>query len=409
MEDGPTLGVTVLGSSFEEMPPRRQAWYARNLGFLRTAYRDRGSDLLVRRGDPTKVLPQLVEELGGLSVHVTRDSDPHLRDEREAVSAHLPVILYDHPGNHVQPPGTLRNQDGEGYRNFTPYSRRWLERKLPRSHPAPDEVPATEHGADPGPIPEVETDLDLPDPGENAARVQLDRFLDEDVLSYHEARERFHGEGTSHLGPYLALGVVSPRLCVERALLVGGAGARAWVDQLIRRDFHHDLLHREPRIVQDPLARRWKGFPWRADPQELDAWRMGETGIPLVDAALRELRETGWTSGPARRVAATVLTRHLLHPWTEGADAFRALALDHELALNVGGWQTAACLGIDEPTLTDVPDPTTPATWTDADAAWLERWVPESEGDPTKLQDPLVAPDAGRDRYVAELEEAGLA
>lgn len=417
LEDGPTLGVAVLDPGlWGSWSPRRQAWYAANLRALRRAYRDRGSDLLVRRGDPTEVLPDLADDLGAYSVRVTTAHDPPVVARDRRVEAALPVLVYDYPGAYVQEPGTIATKDGDGYRVFDRFSRAWLERELPERLPAPDEIPAPDPGVDPGPVPEVEADVPLPEPGGEAARARLGDWLAGPVARYHRERTRLDGAGASRLSPHLAVGSLSPRVAVRDALLVGGEGARKWVEELVWRDHLADLLARRPRLRQEPLGRRWKDLDRTGDEEAFQAWRSGETGIPAVDAAMRQLQREGWISHRARAVAAQFLAKHLLVDWRWGAEVFRQRLLDADPAQVVGDWQWAAGLGVDAPPhlrrgspggdgAGDAPDlqvmdPVRQAAEHDPDGAWLREWVPESGGDPEPLDDAIVDPKASLQRYL---------
>jgi deoxyribodipyrimidine photo-lyase len=229
----------------------------------------------------------------------------------------------------------------------------------------------------------------------------LERGLD----SYHQDRDRLDGSGASRLSPYLTIGVLSPRLVAARAEGVGGRGAEKWIAELLWRDFMADLLYHYPHLRTEAFDRRWQKLPWREDRDLYELWKQGRTGVPVVDAAMRELKATGWISNRARMVAAQFLVKHLLLPWQWGERLFRNWLLDGDAANNLGGWQWAAGLGVDAAPYFRVFNLETQGERHDHDGSWLNRWVPESGGSP-HAHDPIVDLSEARRHYLAVAKKA---
>lgn len=239
----------------------------------------------------------------------------------------------------------------------------------------------------------------LPEPGEEAARERLRAFLEAKLARYAEERDRLDGEGGSRLSPYFALGVLSPREAAFRALAQGGEGARKWVSELLWRDFSYHLLYHFPYMAEKPLDERLEALPWQADEALFRAWYRGQTGVPLVDAAMRELHATGFLSNRGRMVAAQFAVKYLLLPWKRCEEAFRHLLLDGDRAANLQGWQWAGGLGVDAAPYFRLFNPLLQGERHDPERRWLRRWAPEYPS--YAPQDPVVDLEAARRRYLS--------
>lgn len=402
---GPVLGLVILDPQLRaQTSPRRQAWYLANVRALRERYRALGSELLVRTGAPAAVLSELAR--GALAVHALRDYTPAGAERDRAVSAALGARVEWHEGLYVREPGALRTRTGTRYTVYGAYARAWREAAAPDPLEAPERLqpaPLPEGGA--GSVPEIDGDVPLPPAGEAAALAALRTFVEERLPAYAERRDRLDGSGASRLSCYITLGVLSARAAAAVAWERRGEGARKWLGELGWRDFLADLLAQRPDLVDAPYDARWQRFEWRDSPADFEAWREGRTGIPAIDAAQRELRATGWISNRARMLAAQFLAKHLRIDWRLGERVFRDWLLDADLASNVGNWQWAAGLGVDNAPYFRVFNPVTQAKQHDPDGAWLRRWVPESAGDPGPRPDAIVDIGQARREYLAAAEE----
>ena len=218
-------------------------------------------------------------------------------------------------------------------------------------------------------------------PGEAAAFARAEAFLRADVADYPERRDLPGQTGTSRLSPHLHFGEIGPRQLVSIARQAGESkGSDAFLRELGWREFAHHLLYHFPHTPQAPLDDRFTAFPWREEGTEalLGAWQRGRTGIPLVDAGMRELWETGWMHNRARMVAASLLTKNLRIPWQLGARWFWDTLVDADLANNTLGWQWTAGCGADAAPYFRVFNPVRQGERFDPDGTYVRRWCPEA-------------------------------
>jgi deoxyribodipyrimidine photo-lyase len=403
-------GVVVLDPANQDTTsPRRRALFCRNVGALRREYQARGGELIVRVGKPWDVLPALSRELACDAVHALRSWSPYglHRDDRTATALlqeGCPLFLHD--GSYVQAPGSVLTRSGQPFSVYGPWFRRWSELPVAASLEPPPELRSMSLPASfsPGRIPEQFTGIPLPAPGEAAALRRLEEFAVQRLDSYADRRDRLDGSGGACLSIDFTLGTLSPRVAYHRIAARGNAGARKWIAELAWRDFLADLLLHRPFMLTAPLDPKFATFPWNDDDAVFGAWRDGLTGIPVVDAAMRQLRVTGWISGRARMVAAQFLTKQLRVDWRRGEQLFRHWLLDGDAASNVGNWQWAAGLGVDNAPWFRVFNPVTQGREHDPDGEWLRRWVPESGGDPRPMTHAIVDPVQARRDYLAAVE-----
>lgn len=423
VEAGPTLGLVVLDPNvLTGTSKRRRALFLRGVRALRTSYRDRGGVLVVRFGEPAEELTALADALGPVSggieaVHALASYTPygvHRDGVAEAALGKLGIRMEWHHGLYVHSPGTVRTSDDSFYSVFSPFHRRWTARGTPEPVAAPAEIPPPEldPGFDAGDVGDQSSDVELPEPGEAAALDALERWAEDGVASYARRRDRLDGAGTSRLSPYITLGVLSARTAAARVEAEGHAdpaaadGARKWLAELAWRDFMADLLFHRPDLMDAPFQPKWHAMAWPGTDAHFEAWRDGRTGVPAVDAAMRQLKETGWISNRARMVAAQFLTKNLRVDWRRGEAVFRGWLIDGDTASNVGNWQWAAGLGVDNAPYFRVMNPVSQAEQHDPDGRWLRRWVPESDGHPAP-RDAIVDMRASRAAYLEAAEALG--
>lgn len=412
LQSGPVVGLVVLDPNIlGSTSARRRAWFCRNVAALREAYLRRGGVLLVRSGLPWEVLPRTAAELGVHRVFAVRNSTPYARFRDRKVEEALPGRVAWFHGQYIREPGEIVKPDGGPYTVFTPYFRRWWAAPEAQLSEAPERFPpaALPPGYELGSVPDEPSDVPLPPAGEEAALGALEAFLSGGLALYHQHRDRLDGSGVSRLSYYFTLGVLSPRLAAQRAMRVGGEGARKWVSELAWRDFSGDLLHNFPHMAHSAFDPRWDALPWADDEELFGAWLEGRTGVPAVDAAMRELRATGFVSNRARMVVAQFAVKLALLPWQKCERAFRDLLLDGDNASNLQGWQWAGGLGVDAAPYFRVFNLVTQAQLHDPGGVWLRRWAPESGGRPEPYGRPVLDLEAARQRYLAAAGQIGRA
>ncbi len=364
--------------------PTRAAFLLGGLRTLDADLRARGSRLVVRRGRPAAELTRLLAETGASAIYAEDDHSPYAHHRDDAVQFDLPLRLVG--SSAVRPPGTILKANGAPYTVFTPFSRAWLSLPLPGSgdlRPAPTALP------DPGdvtgePIPEHPTLLPgVPfPPGEAEAQRRLQRFLAEAIAGYDATRDRLDLDGTSRLSPYLRFGMLAPRAAVVAALSARavGEGAARWLNELIWRDFYIHILEHFPHVTRQNFQPARRDVVWRNDPDDFAAWREGQTGYPVVDAAMRQMAASGWMHNRARMIVASFLVKDLLIDWRWGEQWFMRCLVDGDPAANNGGWQWTAGTGTDAAPYFRVFNPVTQGRKFDPDGDYARRWLPELAG-----------------------------
>ncbi len=306
-------------------------------------------------------------------------------------------------GDVIMPPGTVLKDDGTPYRVFTPFKRRWQQRCSSQERwplPIPNRRATLPDVKVPPPdplreLPETPADPDWP-AGEAAAQQRLAAFLTGRIQRYESTRDYPAARATSRLSPYLALGVLSAREAYHRAEQAGTA-ATAWLNEIIWREFYRHITFQYPHISRGQAFRReLDNLPWRHDPEALAAWKVGQTGFPLVDAGMRELAETGFMHNRLRMITAMFLTKHLLVHWREGEHHFSNHLLDADFAANNGGWQWSASTGTDAAPYFRIFNPESQAKQFDRQDDYIRRYLPEL--DSGCYPAPIVEHDSARRR-----------
>ncbi|MFJ3583345.1 cryptochrome/photolyase family protein [Streptomyces sp. NPDC090127] len=372
--------------------PNRLAFLADCLTDLDQALKARGGRLVVRTGDTVGEVCAVVRQAQADEVHMAAghtafavSREARLREALEAGGCRL--YVHDAVGTAV-PPGDVAPQGSDHFAVFTPYFRRWVDQPLrkpfaaPRAVPVPPTVPSEELPARSA-VQGVSEGLAAG--GESEGRRRLGSWLSRHADRYKERHDDLAGDATSRLSPYLHFGAVSPVEVVQRARARGGAGADAFVRQLCWRDFHHQVLAARPETSVEDY--RPRGDRWRRDDdarKDLQAWREGRTGYPIVDAAMRQLAHEGWMHNRGRLIAASFLTKTLYIDWREGARHFLSLLVDGDVVNNQLNWQWVAGTGTDTRPQR-VLNPVRQARRYDPEGSYVRRWVPELAG--------LAAPD----------------
>lgn len=370
---------------------KRLAFLWGGLQQLDAELRRRGSRLIVRQGEPRGVLAQVVAETGARGIYAEEDFSPYARRRDTAVAQTLPLFLC--PGLVVHHPHDVLKPDGRPYTVFTPYSRAWWARPFPTPEdllPAPRYMPTPAFLASlPIPIP-PRLSPPLPfAPGEAVARQRLVLFMAEQIADYGRHRDIMSLQGTSTLSPYLRLGMVSARQAMVAAQQApqqqpnAQAGSETWLNELIWREFYQGVLYHFPQARTSNFRPQYDKVQWRNDVAGFVAWSNGRTGYPIVDAAMRQLQQTGWLHNRARMIVASFLVKDLLIDWRWGEKWFMQQLLDGDPAANNGGWQWVAGTGTDAAPYFRIFNPISQGQKFDPDGLYIRRWLPELRYVPT--------------------------
>ncbi len=368
-----------------------RSWLRKSLAALGADIERRGGRLFLLAGDPETLLPRLAAACGASAVHVSSLQDPEsdARDARMAAALSRQGVKMLRAGGYLLTDADqVRSKSDAPYRVFTPFfkaaSPTWRHR--PRVAPGrlvsavlPEELAGHATAIDP-PRPRWDDSFWRKwSPGEAAAHVRLDAFLDR-LDDYTEARDHPGLDVTSRLSPHLHFGEISPGHILEAARARGGAGAGKFVTELGWREFAGYVLQHWPDSVSENFNRRFDALPWRADPAALEDWKHGRTGVPLVDAGMRQLWHEGWMHNRVRMVVASWLTKHIGIDWREGAAWFMQTLVDADVASNTLGWQWVAGTGVDASPYFRIFNPVMQSRKFDRDASYLRRWLPELAG-----------------------------
>jgi deoxyribodipyrimidine photo-lyase len=400
------LDPALLASPY--LSPTRLAFLLDGLRQLQTDLQARGSRLIVRQGSPGDELTALRSESDADLIFAEEDFSPYARRRDARVAQSLPLQLTG--GLVVYHPEIVLKADGAPYTVFTPFSRAWKSLSLPSADavlPAPRQISMPpELSSQPIPVePALPLSVEFA-PGEVEAQRRLAAFIDGDDPPLHRyagARNRIDLAGTSGLSPYLRFGMLSARQAVVAALQAITAapnaearqGAETWLNELIWREFYMHILYHFPYVRSRSFREDLRDVPWDDDEAAFAAWRGGRTGYPIVDAAMRQLAQTGWMHNRARMIVASFLVKDLLIDWRRGERWFMQHLVDGDPAANNGGWQWTAGTGTDAAPYFRVFNPVLQGQKFDPDGTYVRRWVPELAGVPDKLiHQPWAMPPA---------------
>ncbi len=392
------IPVFVLDPALLDSPNMGQARLAFLFGGLHAlaaALRERGSCLIVRRGNPAEALAALAAEVNALAIFAEEDFSPYARRRDASVAVSLPLHLTS--GATLHHPDAVLKADGTPYVRFTPFMRFW--RSLPPPHaedipPTPDRIPTPPDIAT-LPLPEAPSSdtAALFRPGEAEARCRLDAFVDGPIYDYAETRSRLDVIGTAQLSPYLRFGMLSARQVIAAALQARAEapeerareGTDSWLSELIWREFYAAILYHFPHVLGRSFREEYEGIPWANDEAAFAAWCEGQTGYPVVDSAMRQLAAQGWISNRARMIAASFLVKDLLIDWRWGERWFMQQLVDGDPAANNGNWQWVAGTGTDAAPYFRIFNPITQGKTFDPEGAYVREWVPQLANVPDKF------------------------
>ncbi len=396
----------------EREAPNRRAFILESLRDLEAALSERGARLVIRNGDPATVLQTLAEETAALSIYSGISHLPETQKKDAAIQELLQskgIRFIQDRNSHIFAPGDVMTGAGTAYTVFTPFRKAALAKLETRIAPAaiPSRIPSLPRAEDLDSVPfealpigGAESPLRQRGGLMEAKRMWLE-FCAKSISHYKDRRDMLaDAGGTSHLAPHLSQGTISVRTLVRDVLELQQReekpteGIATYISELMWREFYALILQHFPYVEAGAYQRKLDALRWSTNERHFEAWKQGKTGVPIVDAAMRELRETGWMHNRARMIVASFLTKDLQLSWQWGEQHFAQWLTDYDLAQNNGGWQWAASTGTDAQPYYRIFNPYLQSRKFDPSGAYIRRYVPElAQLDDSSIHEPhLVAP-----------------
>ena len=384
----------------DDIAPARMKYMIGCLQELAQRYAAAGSQLLITQGKPSQAIPQLASALKARAVYWNLDVEPYSQKRDREVTIALKekgIPIQNFWDQLLHPPGAILTKSEQPYKVYTPFWRNWSQQSKPNLSQIPNSLegltPTEIATAQQTHVIELPTAEDLGyiwenplllSPGETAAQERLEAFCDSAIYQYDEQRNFPFNEGTSQLSAALKFGAISIRT-IWQATIKALENCRSeearnniitWQKELAWREFYQHCLYFFPELEQGAYRPAFKNFPWENNPEYFQAWCQGKTGYPIVDAAMRQLNETGWMHNRCRMIVASFLTKDLIIDWRWGEKYFMQTLFDGDLAANNGGWQWSASSGMDPKPLR-IFNPASQAQKFDSEAEYIRQWLPE--------------------------------
>lgn len=369
-----------------------QWWLYKSLVSLQKSLNQQGLTLILRRGDPLKIIQEIMALHNVSSLFWNRCYEPYTikRDEKikEILSQSIKCESFN--ASLLAEPCTLRTHSGSPYQIFKPFFKAF-QALGPFPHPLP--IPPLK-GYDSNVLSDLLEDWGIyphPDwsqglneqwmPGEENAHKNLSLFVNQALKGYSIHRNFPGEEGTSKLSPYLHWGEISPRQVWHSVLnyCLGEPSSNEWefLKEIAWREFSYYTLYHFPELPTTSLRGQFDRFPWSNNKEYLQKWQKGMTGYPIVDAGMRQLWKTGWMHNRVRMITASFLVKHLLVSWQEGAAWFYDTLVDADIANNAMNWQWVAGCGVDSAPYFRIFNPVLQGQKFDPQGKYVREWVPE--------------------------------
>lgn len=370
--------TSILSKLPEE--DKRVTFLVESLLDIQTQLKDKKSNIIILKGDPKKIIPKLSK--GFDAVFTNKDYEPYAK-ERDALISSKIKNFHSFKDHVIFEEDEIVKDDNTIYKVFTPYKRKWIEALEDKDHQnfnhknnfSSIDVTYTREGLFKL-IGFKDQENNLIKGGSTSAKNLFKQFLNH-IDKYDKDRDYPSIEGTSNLSTHLRFGTISTRYLIREIINKDSNGVAIWLSELIWRDFYQMILHHHPEVSTNSFKKHWDSFYWENNIELFEKWKNGDTGFPLVDAAMRCLNETGMMHNRLRMLTANFLTKILLIDWRWGERYFAEKLLDYDMAANNGGWQWSAGTGCDAQPYFRIFNPTTQIDKFDKDHEFINQWVKE--------------------------------
>lgn len=376
--DGAVVPLFVVDPVlWEKAGPVRQNYLVASLDSLGESM---NRSLLIRHGDPAVIVPQVAKAAAATSVHIAADYAPYgMRRDLKVEKALGKTPLVRTGSAYAVAPGRVTKSDGTPYRVFTPFYRAWMTHgwRAPAADVPADITWLMPMECEGRPIAPTLSDIILPPAGEKAAWEQWMHYRENNLAQYASERNRPDLNTTSKLSHHLRWGEIHPRSLLAE---LHDDEDEVFRKELCWREFYADVLFQAPTSVNTSLNAKYDNMDWAHGPEAdraFEAWALGRTGFPLVDAGMRQLRTEGWIHNRVRMVVASFLIKDLHIQWQRGAKEFMYYLRDADLASNVHGWQWTAGCGTDASPFYRVFNPISQGLKFDPDGDYVRKYLPE--------------------------------
>lgn len=399
----PVLPIFIFDTDILDQLPKddaRVTFIHENLQKIHELLGKRDSGLVIKYGKPVKVWQELLQEYNIKKVFFNKDYEPYaIKRDQEIIGSIVAkgISVFSSKDQVIFEKSEVTKDDGKPYTVYSPYKRKWLSYFNSPNFLVPKYDCSVsnfyKHSID---------ILSLEKTGFKESTIKVKPYTFKGVDNYEEHRDYPAKDDTSYLSPHLRFGTVSIRELVKMAALRN----ETFLSELIWREFFMQILYHFPHVVTENFRSKYNGIQWRNNEEEFQHWRDGTTGYPIVDAAMRQLNETGYMHNRVRMVTASFLCKHLLIDWRWGEAYFAEKLLDFELASNNGNWQWCAGTGCDASPYFRVFNPTSQQQKFDKDLKYVRTWV--KDFDELSYPKPLVDHKMARERAI-ETYKAGIA
>ncbi|AOV94796.1 hypothetical protein AQV86_02620 [Nanohaloarchaea archaeon SG9] len=401
-ENGETVPVYIDDPRIRKNTGRnKKAFRKKGLKQLDSRYRRNRSQLHYRKGKTKGELEKIIGENNVEKIFYNRSYTP-LKRKIEAEIEELDVETHGFQDRLLVEPGELSKE----YGTFSPFYREW--KKIKKSKPAERPENFAENPEISEKIPGKEASADIPEAGEEAGLKRWKDFRDNRLEKYRDRRDEIaRPNSVSRLSMYYSSGMLGLRKVledVENLIDRDEDSSRIrnyakYRNELAWREFFYQVLWHNPGTVEENYRNFENAVEWQNSQEELEAWKEGRTGVPFVDAGMRELLESGYMHNRTRQNVASFLTKHLMIDWREGARFFRKHLVDHDTASNIGGWQWAASTGTDSVSIR-IFNPVKQGRKYDSEAEYIKHWIPELRGlDPDSIHNWVEMSQEERNKY----------